>query len=239
VHSSSRPLPFILLAVFGVLVIGAIALSLTTAPPLAQQQLQRAAKTTMAAPSFVLVITDSVSNQPGSSAQNTQPPGTQTLHVVYQAPDSVQETELGPGGQSASVIVIGDRRFRSSDGTWTELPPSPGLGTLAVASIMTPLQAAANATDVTRQGDLYTFGATNVDALVSNLLAVGTAPVSSASLTAVVSGDYVTHQTVTAVVGGQRLTLDLAFSDFGTAPAIEVPPHAQTQAPASGAPATP
>ena len=74
---------------------------------------------------------------------------------------------------------------------------------------------------------------------MSNLLATGTAPVSSASLTAVVSGDYVTHQTVTAVVGGQRLTLDLAFSAFGTAPVVEVPPHAQTQAPASGAPATP
>ena len=238
-HSSPRPLPFVLLGVFAVLVVGAIALSLATAPPLAQQQLQHAAKATMAAPSFVLTVTDSVTNLQPSSSPNLQPSGTQTLHVVYQAPDSVQETELGPGGQSASVIVVGDRRFRASDGHWTELPPSPGLGTLAVASIMAPLHAAANATDVTRQGDLYRFGGNDVDTLVRNLLAVGTSPLVSPSLTAVVSGGYVTHQRVTAVVGRQRLSLDLAFSAIGTAPAVEVPAHAQAQAPVSGAPSTP
>ena len=67
---------------------------------------------------------------------------------------------------------------------------------------MTPLQAAADATDVTRHGDLYTFGATDVDALVSNApRRRHRAGVVAPSLTAVVSGDYVTHQTVTAVVG--------------------------------------
>jgi hypothetical protein len=224
-------LPFVLLGVFTVLVVGAIALSLSSAPPLAQQQLQNAAQATMAAPGFSLALSSSVT----TSANSGQPSGTVRLLVLYRAPEAVEETEQGPPGESAAVIVIGDRRYQASDSHWTALAPSPGVGALLVKSLMTPLQAAAKASDVTRQGDLYRFSTNDVDHVVRTLLSVGTTPLSSPRLNAVVHGGYLTHEQITALVAHQRLDLELAFSSIGTAPPVRVP---STLAPAVGVPGT-
>jgi hypothetical protein len=215
-------LPFVLLGLFAVLVVGAIVLSLASAAPLAQQQLQDAAHATMAAPSFSLTVTSSVTNPTPSSAGG-QPVGTVQLLVLYRAPDAVEETERGLPGQSASVIVIGDRRYRATDGHWTALPPSAGVGALVVKSLMTPLQAATKASDVTGRGDVYRFGTNDLPQVVRSLLAVGTTPLSAPRLTAVVRGGYLTQERITALVSDQRLDLDLEFSAIGSAPPVRVP----------------
>ena len=121
-----RALPFVLVGVFTILLVGAIALSLSTAPPLDEQQLHIAATATLDASGFVVVDTNSITS-PGSTSPV---PGSETVvvHVLYQAPDAIEESEVGPGGQTGAVILIGARRFRESGSQWTELSASPGVG---------------------------------------------------------------------------------------------------------------
>ena len=206
------------------LLVGGIALSLATAPPIAQQQLENGAQATMSASSFAIVVTNSVSNlDPASPSQSAQPSGSETLHVLYQAPASVEETLEATQGQSPSVIVIGDRLFRQNGSRWVEAPPSSGVGAHAVTTIMAPLQLAVHATDVTREGDLYRFGSSNLSRLSTTVLGVGSSQLSSPRLTAQVQGGFVTHERITAVVAHQHLELDLAFTAFGSAPPVLAP----------------
>jgi len=217
-----RALPFVIVGVFTILLVGAIVLSLSTAPPLDEQQLHVAATATLNASGFVLVDTISVTS-PGSAAPA---PGSQTVVVraLYQATDAIEESEVGPGTQSAAVIVIGARRFRESGSQWTELPPSPGAGTAVVKTVRLPLQAAAGAVEATRHGDLYHFVPAGLERFLASVLGVRPSQLSSPRLTAEVRGEFLTHERITALVGRQRLTVDHEFSDIGSAPPVVAPP---------------
>ncbi len=233
---SGRPqaLPFVIVGTFTILLVGGIVLSLSSAPPLAQQQLHIAASATLNASGFTVVDTNSVT-APGPAAPSAGPSAeTVVVHVLYQAPDAVEESELGPDGQSGAVILIGARRFRESESQWTELRPVPGLVNQVVKTIQSPLQASSNAVTVTRDGDLYRFVPTSPGRFLVSVLGVRPAQLSSARFTAEVHGEFLTHESITALVGRQRLTVDLAFSDIGSAPSVEAPPTSSS-APA-GAP---
>jgi hypothetical protein len=223
----TRPgLAFGLVGMFGLLVVGAIALSLSSAPPVAQQQLHVAAGATLAATGFALIDTNSISplSPAARAADQGQNARTVVIRVLYTAPDRVQESEVGPNGQTVSVIVIGARRYRSSGSGWTELPPSPGLGAQAAETITSPLRAAANATTVTRQGDVYYFVPPDVVRFLSSVLGVNASQLSSPSLSAVIHGDFLTDERISAVVQHQRLSVDLAFFAIGSAPPVLAPP---------------
>jgi len=235
-----RSLPFVLVGGFALLLVGGIVLSLSSAPPLARQQLQDAAKATMSAPSFAIVVTDSVTSlQPTSPASPSQALAPVRIRVLYQAPDAVEESEAEPGGATASVILIGSRSFRESNSQWTELPLDKGQGARAVSSTMIPLRAASNATEVTGQGGSYRFVPNQVQHFVGTVFGIDASEVSAPSLRAVVRGGYLTAETITAVFDHQRLALGLAFSAIGSAPPVSPPPVSPSSGPQSGAPATP
>lgn len=232
---SGRPqaLPFVIVGVFAILLVGGIVLSLSNAPPLAEQQLHIAASATLNASSFTVVDTNSVT-APGAAAPTAGPSsGTVVVHVLYQAPDAVEESEVGPDGQSGAVILIGARRFRESASQWTELPPVPGLVNQVVKTILSPLQASSSAGTVTRDGDLYRFVPTSPSRFLLSILGVRPSQLSSARFTAEVHGEFLTHESISALVGRQRLTVDLAFSDIGSAPSVEAPPTSSA-APGAG-----
>jgi hypothetical protein len=219
-----------------VLTLGAIALSLWSAPPVDAEQLQLAAKATMAASGFILTDVNSVTAvAPGAGA----PQGARTavVHVLYRAPDGIEESEVGPTGQTLSIIVVAGARFRSA-GTnqWTELPTSPGLGTQAAHTVLSPLEAAAGATHVTRQGGSYSFVPPDVGRFLSAVLGVNPSQLSLPHLTAEVHGDFLTEERITAVLGQQRLSVDLVFSAIGSAPPVQAPPASSLvpAGPASG-----
>jgi hypothetical protein len=223
--TQSRALPFILVGAFAVLLLGGIALSLSSAPPLAQQQLQNAAHATMAASGFTLKDTNSVlSTEPGANAvANGAPSRSVVFFVVYEAPASIQETEVDANGGNASIIAIGDRGFRKTGSQWTEFASSKGLGARAVATIMSPVQGAAGATKVTRRGAVYDFVPTDFRRLLTEVLGVSTTQLSSPRVTAEVRGGALTRETITAVDAHDQLVVDLVFSSIGSAPPVRVP----------------
>ena len=232
-HSSTRALPFVLVGAFAVLLLGGIALSLWSAPPVAQQQLQDAARATISASGFALKDTNSVTVV--GQSQTIHPAGSVEFLVLYQAPASVQETEVESNGATAAVVLIGDRRFRKSGASWIELPPSKGLGARAVTTILAPVQGAVHATRVTRRGDVYGFVPKDLDTLLTTVLDVAPSRLSSPRLTAVVHGGELTGETITAVVANQRLEVDLIFSAIGSAPPVTAPrASAQATPPANG-----
>jgi hypothetical protein len=234
-----RPLPFILVGVFAVLLIGGIALSLSSAPPLAQQQLHDGATATLSASGFALVDTNSVS----AATSGPAAPGsaeTVVFRVLYQAPDAVEESEVGPGGETMSIILIGDRRFQGSSSQWTALPASRGAGAGAVKTILSPLQAAASATKVTAHGDLYSFVPTSSDRFLAEVLGVRASQLSSPHLTAVVRAGSLIRETITATYDHERLGVDLVFSRIDSAPAVTAPPSSLlVPGPASSTPTAP
>jgi hypothetical protein len=222
-----RPgLASVLVGMLALLVVGGIALSLSSAPPVAVQQLSSAAKATMATSGFALTDTNAVTAAgatagAGVGGQNSR---TVVIRVLYQAPDRVQETEA-TNGQSVSVIAIGSKVFRNNGSKWTELPsPDPGVGAKAAKTITSPLQVAANATTVTRHGNLYQFVPARLDEFLSGILGVRPSEVSAPRLTAEVRGDFLVDENITALVGQQRLEVDLAFSAIGSAPPVHAPP---------------
>lgn len=234
-----RPLPFVLVGVFAVLLIGGIALSLSSAPPLDQQQLHDGATATLSASGFALVDTNSVtplaSGPPASGGAETV-----VFRVLYQAPDAVEESEAGPGGETMSIILIGDRRFQGSGSQWTALPASRSAGAGAVKTILSPLQSAASATKVTRHGDLYGFVPTSSDRLLTEVLGIRPSQLSSPRLTAVVRAGSLTRETITATYDHERLEVDLVFSRIGSAPPVTAPPSSTlVPGPTSSTPTAP
>jgi len=236
VPTTPRTLPYVLLGAFAVLVVGGIVLSLSSAPPLAEAQLHIAARATMNASGFALTDVNSVRplNAVSTGTGARRGSATEVFHVLYQAPDSVQESEAGPNGQITSIILIGPRRFRGSGSQWTELPAGPGLVGQAVETIKSPLRAASSATRVTRRGNLYRFVPVKLDQFLATVLGVPQPELSSPRLTAVVRGDYIAHEQITAVVGRQHLEVDLDFFAVGSAPPVTAPP-ASSLAPAPSA----
>jgi hypothetical protein len=238
--SKTRVLPFLLVAVFGILLIGGIALSLSSAPSIEQQQLRNAATSTQDASGFELVDTNSVTPLAASPATAGQGPETVVFRVLYQAPDAVEESEAGPGGTTMAVILIGSHRFQGNGSSWTELPPVDNAGEKAVQTIMSPLRAAASATHVTRDGDVYAFVPPNVDQLLTSILGIRAAQLTSPHLTAVVHDGTLTESAITALDKSVRLGVDLVFSAIGSAPPVVAPPSSSlVPSPSSGAASTP
>jgi len=240
VQSQPRALPFVLVGAFAALSVGAIVLSLSSAPPLAREELQSAARTTMSASGFVLRDTNSVSTVSSSGQPAvSQPSESVAFLVVYEAPDAVQETEVDQNGANAEVIALGDRAFRRSGSTWTEVASGRGLGARSVATILSPLQGAVGATDVTRHGDRYSFVPADLHKLLTTVLGAPPSEVSSPRLSAVVRDGVLTAETITARVGHQHLEVDLVFSSIGSAPHVVAPRSFVGAGGASSAPTTP
>jgi len=225
VHTRPRALPFLVVGAFGLLALGAVVLSVSTAPADAEQQLHVAADATLAAPGFELVDTNSV--RPVAAAPAAGQAHVEVVHVRYQAPDAVEETEPDAAGQIVSVIVVGDRRFGSLGRGWRELPPSPGLGAEAVATVLFPLRAASDGVEVTRNGDVYHFVPRHLADFAGTLLGRASTQLSSLQVAATVHEDYLVGERVTAVLGGEQLRVDLVFSSVGSARPVEAPPASE------------
>ncbi|HUY22521.1 MAG TPA: hypothetical protein VMV22_09270 [Acidimicrobiales bacterium] len=227
-QTKQRALPLALVGLLGLLAVGAIALSLATAPPVDQQNLRIAAKATMAASGFVLTDTNSVT--PLSGRIGAASPR-QVVHVLYQAPDRVRESGTGPTGTPVTVIVIGPVAYRSTGSTWSASPPSATFGAQAIATVLSPWAAAAGATTAIKHGDTFDFVPAELDSYITSVLGMPPSQLSSLRLTATVHGDFVTDEKITAVYRGQRLTVDLALSQIGSAPPV-VAPRASASVPA-------
>ena len=220
-----RLVPHVLVGVLTVLVLGGIALSLATAPPDATQQLRIAAGATDQSSGFVLTDTNSIA--PSGAAPRSHGGAA----CLYQSPDRVKESGTDSTGQALSVIVIGQRHFerRAGDPKWTELAPTPQLGTEAVQTLLFPLQGAQHAVDAVRTSvgggaTTYRFLPSDSAQLIRTVLGATPSQLSSLRFTAVVRGDYLADERITAVARGEQLEVDLAFSAVGSAPGVEVPP---------------
>jgi hypothetical protein len=223
-QTQPRPLAQFLLGSFAILVAGAIALSLATAPADAQQQLRIAASATINATGFVLTDTNSAARVfPGCRRCRASRRQTMVVHVVYNAPDRVMESELDAFGRPVSAIVIGSTSYGQSDGIWRALPSSAGLGSTLVGTVLFPLEVAADATSVTRLGDTYQFQPADVASFVKTILGIPVSQLTSLRAIADVRGDYVSHERITAIAGRERLVVDLVFSAIGSAPVVEAP----------------
>ena len=227
----SRAAPHLTLGILTVLSIGAIVLSLDTAPPNAQLQLQQAAKNTVAAESFVLRDTITVVPTTGATASQAR---TETAEVVYRAPDQVRET-VSFNGRTLTVLAIGATRYeRSGTGKWLPLGTQPGsvpAGRQAAAGVLGPLEVVTTATGVVRHGDLFTFepATGELSAILSELLGSQGAqlPPGSATFAAAVSGEYLSRVDVTASVTGGRVLVHLSIGSYGQAPVLTPPPAAE------------
>jgi hypothetical protein len=213
-----------LVGMLSILAVGAIALSLATAPPDATQQLRIAAGATVQSSGFVLTDTNSIAPS-GARARSM------VVHVLYEAPNRVKESGLDSTGHALTVVVVGQRHFerRAGDKHWVELPPTPQLSTEAVQALLVPIQGAEHATDAVRAsvGDgatTYRFLPSDAARLIRTLLGATPTQLTALRFTAVVRGDVLTDERITAAVRGEQLEVDLAFSAVGSAPRVELPP---------------
>jgi hypothetical protein len=216
-------LPHLVIGLLTVLVAGAVALSLTTAPPAAQQQLRFAAADT-ASSGFVLTDVNSATPLRQNAANGATPEAQQTVvHASFEPPDRLSESAPTTAGRTISVVVVGEAVFKRIGTLWTKLPSSPGLGGQVLDTVLLPLDAASSATAVTRQGDVYRFGPAHVEHVAQTLLGRPLSQLSSLRLSAVVRGDDVVEEQVAADSGGDLLEVHLAFSAIGSAPSIGIP----------------
>ena len=211
-------LPHVLLAVLTVLVFGAIALSLVTAPPVAQTQLRSAAQSTLDATGFRLVDTNAV------TALGTTPSRrTSVIDVLYEAPDRVRESGLAASGQPTTAVVAGSSRLVNTGQGWTELPTQAGLGAEAAKTVLAPLQVVTTATDVSVRGDVYRFLPGDLTGFITTILGAPPSKLSGLEVSAVVRNGFVTEEDVSAVLGADRLSVALVFSAVGSAPPVTLP----------------
>jgi hypothetical protein len=224
----TRLMTHVVLGVFTLLVVGGIVLSLVISTPAAVQQLRAGAGATAQAQSFVLTDTNSIA--PISGANAAALTRSMVVHVRYEAPDHLEESGIGPTGEPVSVIVVGPRHFQrqAGDARYTELPPTPNLGTEAVQTVLLPLQGAAKASSAVPEpgppgAQGYQFLPDRPSLLITTVLGASLSQVRDLRFTAVVRGDFVTDERITAVAANDRLTVDLAFSRVGSASPVTVP----------------
>lgn len=226
----SRAAPHLLLGMLTVLAVAAIVLSLDTAPPNAEQQLQLAAKGTVGASSFVLHDTITVVPTSGASASQAR---TEVAEVVYRAPDQVRES-VTLQGRTLTVLALGRARYeRSGDGRWVSLANQPGTvpaGEQAAAGVLGPFQVITTATDVTRHGDAFTFqpAAGQLSTILGDLLGAQGAqlPGASTAFAATLAGEYLHTFDLTATLPGGRVLVHLVLDSFDHAPVLTPPPAA-------------
>ena len=217
-----------LLGALTLLSAGAIALSLLTAPPVAQEQLQVAAKNTISASSFVLADKVTVTEPRPSAALGGKASVTNTARIEYQAPDRILDQTTSQG-RSVSLLVIGDDRYeRSGNGPWTKLPAvaqvGGSTGAQAAAEVLAPLQSLSGATSVVASGSMFRFVPSDRAGLLENLFGQSTEPLASVRFSAVVNGEFVAAERILASRGGAHFVIDFGFLSVGSVPPIEAPP---------------
>ena len=222
-----RALPHVTVGLFGLLVLGGVALSLASAPAVAVTELHTAARATLAASGFDLTDTNTATPSGPSGGERAA----EVIRVRYQAPDAVEETGPDATGHQVTVRVVGSRRFVLVGGTWTERSPVRDLGAQVVQSFLFPVRAVAAAPEVTGGPTLFRVVPAHEAAFVTRLLGRPRASLSGLAVTARVRGDVLVSEHVSAVLGGERLQVDLAFSAVGEAAPVRVPP-ARRAAPA-------
>jgi hypothetical protein len=218
-----------------VLTAGAIALSLATAPPVAEQQLHIGAGATTGVGSFVMDLVNTVTTRapsPGGSARVQS----RTLHIVYQAPDRLHETLSAGPGQTIDIVVIGNQRYqRTAAGRWVQLPPgrtgSVSTGQAAVNGVvLVPATAATAGTPVVRHGKtssaLYAYGLppAQLATVYRVLFGVTGAVIAQHAFDATIDKEYMVSQTFLAAAGNQTDRIAVRYSELGTAPAVTPPP---------------
>ncbi|MHB8328912.1 MAG: hypothetical protein ACYDD6_04695 [Acidimicrobiales bacterium] len=238
-QTPGRAMPHVALGVLTLLALVAIIVSLDTAPPNAQEQLNLAADNTVAASSFALNDTNTVTPVGGATSSTNAKQGN-VVDIVYQAPDRVSETLVGAAGQTVTLLVIGNARYeRSGTSKWVSYAGTPGSGSpglQAAADVLFPLRSLAGATDVVRHGNTFTFIPGQLDQVLVSLLGSQPAQLAPRTMTfrATVEGEFVTFEQVEAVRNGHRLTVRLKLSQVTGAPALEAPPRSQIlEAPAT------
>lgn len=226
-RTSSGVVPHTLLGVLVLLSAGAIALSLVTAPPVAQEQLHLAARDTLAASSFVLADRVTVKEPRPTPALGGKSSITNTARIEYEAPDRILIQTVS-AGRSMSLMVIGNNRYNKTDGgAWVKLPSVPQVGgtagSEAAAELLAPLQSLAGATSVVASGSNYRFDPGDRASLLANLFGQSAEPLTSVSFSAAVRGEFVAAVRILADLSGARYVIDFGFLSVGSAPPIEAP----------------
>lgn len=226
-RTPSGVLSHTLLEVLILLSAGAIALSLLTAPPVAQEQLQLAARNTLSASSFVLADKVTVQEPRPTPTLGGRSSVTNTATIEYQAPDRILDQTVSEG-RSVSLLVIGNNRYeKSGGGVWTKLPPVPHVGgstgSEAAAQVLAPLESLAGASSVVASGSTYRFVPGDRASLLENLFGQSAQPLTSISFTAAVTGEFVGAERILAERAGARFVIDFGFLSVGSVPPIEAP----------------
>lgn len=227
-HTPSRPGPHLTLALLTVLAVGAIILSLATAPANAEQQLRTAAGNTNGAASFVSTFTYVVESTSGTPRQ-------ETVRYVYQAPDRVEETGVNSSGQQVTLLVIGPTRYvRNGTGKWVELKTNSAnatstVGAQAAAGLQVPISQVANAVHVSGKNGVYRFVPGNESQFLLTILGFQPAQLTSGSVefAAEVHNEFVTVIEVTAATATERVGAKLQYSQIDHAPALNPPPPSE------------
>jgi hypothetical protein len=212
---------------------GAIALSLLTAPPVAQKQLQGAAKNTAAASSFVLTDVNRIRTPAPSAALGGKSSETGTVRILYQAPDRIRDEVHEGSGQTVTLVVIGDRRYeREGAGRWSVLPPSANVGVsngaAAAQEVLLPLESLAAATSVVNDGSDYLFVSGNEMLLLENLFGEQeAAQLSAVKFSARLRGEFIGSEVVTADEGTVRYRIHFQISSVDSAHAVVAPSASQ------------
>jgi len=205
---------------------GAIALSLLTAPQVAEQQLKVAATNTAGASSFVFVDQVAIREPQPTAALGGRSSATTTQRVIYQAPDRVEVSSSSAPG--TMLLVIGNNRYeRTGNGPWSPLPPvqTSGISTgqREANLLLFPLQSLADSTSVTRRGSTYRFVPGAKSSLLSSLFGSLASQLSTINFTAAINGEFATTEHVLATRGGARFVIDFSYLSIGKVPPIQAP----------------
>jgi len=214
-----------------VLAVGAIALSLATAPPAAEQQLRVGAGATTGVGSFVMDLTNTVTTKGVGRNQVQQ----STVHFVYQSPDRLDETLINSAGQKVELLVVGNERFERTNGRWVQLPAGANgpvsTGEAAVNDVvLVPATAATFGTPVVRYGQTsssrysYDLDPQALATVYRVLFGVNGNVISSHHFGATIDKEYMVAQSFVASAGNQTDAITIRYSQLGTAPAVEPPP---------------
>jgi hypothetical protein len=231
--SGTRALLFV--GGLGVLAAGAVALSLATAPPVAEQQLHIGASATVGVGNFVMDLTNTVTTKaaaPGRAAQVQS----SSVHFVYQAPDRIDETLRNANGQSLEIICIGNSRYEHTAGHWVQLPAGANGAVSACESavssvVLVPANAASVGTPVVRHGKTsnavysYNLAPADLATVFRIMFGVGPSVVAAHHFTAAIDKEYMVSQAFLAAAGNQTDLIGVRYSQLGTAPAV-LPPSA-------------
>jgi hypothetical protein len=227
-RASWRVAPFVVMGLLILLSAGAIVLSLDTAPPIAQQELQIAARDTSAARSFVLeynIRTFEASTSSGSRVTKPVETGVATAEFTYQAPDRLFQVR-NQNGAVVSVLIIGNKQYeRMGSGQWSALPSpksTPSEGAQLAGQLLSALDPMQHANSVVRSGATYRFSPDRGDPFIKNLFGT-TATLSNVRFSASLSGGLVKNEGISAEGSGTLYELDFSFSMIGTAPPVVTP----------------